>query len=193
MKRLKQARTTDAIGFEARPLKPLEGIVFSDPGYGPETRCRYDSGPLDSPGRDPWVIRCSAARFESGDGWSETRFYLALGAPAALRSIFFAEELGSFAAPEGLVCGKERMIGVGADSVYLGPSDRFPDGERRQSAEALYLAWGGYFGSAFELRDEAGEIRAVILLGQADAEVVSPGQLGDYLLRSFDAEVESTS
>ena len=188
MEKLKLSSAAESVEFNVGLQRPLTGITFSDPSYGPEIWCRYDSGPLGTPGGEPWRMKCRAERFECGDGWSETRFCLALGTPAALQSIRFAVELESFKAPAALACSEEKTVGADTACVYLGPSDGFPGGGQWQPAEALYLASDGYFGSVFELRD-GDSIWAVVLLGQADAEIVSPGELGDYLLGSFGADV----
>lgn len=175
------------VRLSARPRRPLQRVVFSDPSYEPGVWCRYDSGLLKSIEFGSWHMRYQGARFTYEDGYAETRFCLALGSPKTLRGIFVGEDVESFSASCDYSV-TESSLRVDTACIYLGPHDGLPAYGGWQPEGALHLASDGHFGAAYELKDRNGVVWAVVLLGFTDAGIVSPAELGDYLLESFDAE-----
>ena len=145
-------------------LPDLQGVLFTDPSYEPETWCRYES---DVQLKD-WVIDYRAADRED-DGYRFTEFVLTIASPKAIDLIEIGDDLDSLSLSKSF---SESQCTVGCDTacMYMGPTRTF--GEEWQPSCALPTGADGEFGTVFQLSKESG-VEAIVLFAFIDASTVT--------------------
>lgn len=168
-------------------IKKLNGIVISDPSYGQDVKCRYQSDRK----YEKWQYEYSSiSRKEKYKDFtfSMIDFCLKLGSSDVIQEIKINEEDSSFSYPSDFKM-KEFRIGMDTACFCIGSKTNY---DAFGESMAIDTGTDGYLGVVFEFVP-SGKSKpvAILFLGNIDGNLISEEELYRSIMSGFDVPLDT--
>lgn len=162
-------------------IPQIDGVVFSDPWYGPETWCQYRKAFSES----NWLLRMES---KLDPEYNFTEFTLYLGRPTMMSATKLKENKKSDLMLSSLAIydTKEYEIGMDTAQIFCGSMRNF---EQFGESIALHTGSDGFFGGLIVLTCKGEDNPAgFVLRGGIDAMFADSEELFRHMVSGFDGQ-----